>query len=49
MNSTDNNTFQNAALKVFSDLYDLIKEVKIDDKPNKSYLLDLNNDILDKK
>ena len=26
MNSTDNNTFQNAALKVFSDLYALIKE-----------------------
>ena len=33
MNSTDNNTSQNAALKVFSDLYALIKEDenKIDD------------------
>ena len=30
MNSTDNNTFQNAALKVFSDLYALIKEDEIE-------------------
>ena len=37
MNSTDNKTFQNAAQKVFSDLYVLIKEDenKIDDKPFK--------------
>ncbi len=28
MNSTRNNSFQKAALKVFSDLYDLIKEDK---------------------
>ena len=53
MNSTNNNSFEIAAKKVFSDLYVLIKEDenitnKIDDKPIKSNKLDLNNDVLDK-
>ena len=53
MNSTNNNSFEIAAKKVFSDLYALIKEDenitnKIDDKPIKSNKLDLNNDVLDK-
>ena len=54
MNSTNNNSFEIAAKKVFSDLYDLIKEDENmtlkDDKPKpiKSNKLDLNNDVLDK-
>ncbi len=53
MNSTNKNSFEIAAKKVFSDLYALIKEDeniinKIDDKPIKSNKLDLNNDVLDK-
>ena len=43
MNSTNNNSFEIAARKVFSDLYDLIKE---DDKPKQINLLDLSTDIL---
>jgi hypothetical protein len=48
-------SFKIAAKKVFSDLYDLIKEDenmttnKINDKQVKSNKLDLNNDILGKK
>ena len=55
MNSTNNNFFEIAAKKVFSDLYDLIKEDenmttnKRNDKQVKSNKLDLNNDILGKK
>ncbi len=46
MNSTNNNSFEIAAKKVFSDLYNLIKEnenitTEIDDKPIESNLLDL--------
>ena len=53
MNSTNNDSYEIAAKKVFSDLYNLIKEDenitnKIDDKPIKSNKLDLNNDVLDK-
>ena len=56
MNSTNNNSFEIAAKKVFSDLYDLIKEdenktlneIDYDDKPIKSNKLDLNYDVLDK-
>ena len=56
MNSTNNNSFEIAAKKVFNDLYDLIKEdenktlneIDYDDKPIKSNKLDLNNDVLDK-
>ena len=52
MNSTNNNSFEIAAKKVFSDLYALIKEDENmtlnDDKPIKSNKLDLNNDVLDK-
>ena len=52
MNSTNNNSFEIAAKKVFSDLYALIKEDEnvtsneIDDKPKQINLLDLNKDIL---
>ena len=52
MNSTNNNSFEIAAKKVFSDLYALIKEDEnittneIDDKPKPVNLLDLDNDIL---
>ena len=48
MISTDYNTFQNAALKVFSDLYALIKEDenKIDDKPFKFDLSIMPADII---
>ena len=52
MNSTNNNSFEIAAKKVFSDLYALIKEDenittnKIDDKPIESNLLDLKNECL---
>ena len=52
MNSTDYNTFQNAALKVFAQLGQLIEEdeketeYKIDDKPKPVNLLDLSPDIL---
>ena len=52
MNSTNNNSFEIAALKVFSDLYDLIKEdenIKTNKTNDKSIKLDLNNDILCKK
>ena len=54
MNSTNNNSFEIAAKKVFNDLYALIKEDENmtlkDDKPKpiKSNKLDLNNDVLDK-
>ena len=57
MNSTNNNnSFEIAAKKVFSDLYALIKEdenmilyeIGNDDKPSKSNKSDLNNDVLDK-
>ena len=56
MNSTNNDSFEIAAKKVFSDLYALIKEdenmilneIDNDDKPIKSNKLDLNNDVLDK-
>ena len=53
MNSTNNNSFEIAAKKIFCDLYALIKEDenitnKIDDKPIKSNKIDLNNDVLDK-
>jgi hypothetical protein len=53
MNST-NNSYKNAALKVFAQLGQLIDEDenittnKIDDKPIKSNELDSNNDVLDK-
>ena len=52
MNFTNNNSFEIAAKKVFSDLYALIKEDEnvtsneIDDKPKPVNLLDLNTDIL---
>ena len=52
MNSTNNNSFEIAAKKVFSDLYALIKEDEnvtsneIDDKPKPVNLLDLSTDIL---
>jgi len=52
MNSTNNNSFEIAAKKVFNDLYALIKEDEnittneIDDKPKPFNLLDLDNDIL---
>ena len=51
MSSTNNNSFEIAAKKVFSDLYDLIKEDEnmttneIDNKPIESNKLDLNNDV----
>ena len=47
MNSTDNNTFQNAALKVFAQLGQLIEE---DEKLNNNhvYLHELPNDIMEK-
>ena len=54
MNSTNNNSFEIAAKKVFNDLYALIKEdenmtLKYDKpKPIKSNKIDLNNDVLDK-
>ncbi len=54
MKSTNNNSFEIAAKKVFSDLYALIKEDEnittneIDNKPIKSNKLDLKNDVLDK-
>ena len=54
MNSTNNNSFEIAAKKVFSDLYNLMKEDEnittneIGDKSIKSNKLDLNNDVLDK-
>ncbi len=54
MNPTNNNSFEIAAKKVFSDLYNLIKEDEnittneIDDKPIKSNKIDINNDGLDK-
>ena len=52
MNSTDYNTFQNAALKVFAQLGQLIEEDEKlnnnheDDEPKPFNLLDLDNDIL---
>ena len=52
MNSTDNNTSQNAALKVFAQLGQLIEEDEKlnnnheDDEPKPFNLLDLDNDIL---
>ena len=51
MNSTNNNSFEIAALKVFAQLGQLIEEDeniknKIDDKPKQINLLDLNKDIL---
>ena len=52
MNYTNNNSFEIAALKVFSDLYDLIKEdenIKTNKTNDKSIKLDLNDDILCKK
>ena len=53
MNSTNNDFYKNAAIKVFAQLGQLIEEDenitnKIDDKPIKSNKLDLNNDVLDK-
>ncbi len=54
MNSTNNDFYKNAALKVFAQLGQLIEEdenitkKKRNDKPIKSKL-DLNNDILGKK
>ena len=57
MNSTNNNSFEIAAKKVFSDLFTLIKEDenktdnknvisnKIDDKPKQINLLDSSTDI----
>ena len=51
MNSTNNNSFEITAKKMFSNLYALIKEDENitlnDDKPMKSNKLDLNNDVLD--
>ena len=44
MNSTNNNSFEIAAKKVFSDLYDLIKEDE--NKPKQINVLDLSTDIL---
>ena len=55
MNSTNNDFYKNAALKVFSQLGQLIEEDenmttnKRNDKQVKSNKLDLNNDILGKK
>ena len=50
MNSTNNNSFEIAAKKVFNDLYALIKEDENmtlkDDKPKPINLLDLSPDIL---
>ncbi len=48
MNSTNNNSFEIAAKKVFSDLYDLIKEDenKIDNKPFKFDLSLMPTDII---
>jgi hypothetical protein len=51
MNSTNNDFYKNAALKVFAQLGQLIEEDeniknKIDDKPKQINLLDLDNDIL---
>jgi hypothetical protein len=51
MNSTNNDFYKNAALKVFAQLGQLIEEDKniknkIDDKPKPFNLLDLDNDIL---
>jgi hypothetical protein len=51
MNSTNNNSFEIAAKKVFSDLYVLIKEDenitnKIDDKPKQINVLDSSTVIL---
>ena len=54
MNSTNNDFYKNAALKVFAQLGQLIEEDenittnKRNDKPIKSNKLDLNNDVLDK-
>ena len=53
MNSTNNNSFEIAAKKVFSDLYVLIKEDenitnKTNDNSIKCNKLDLNNDVLEK-
>ena len=47
MNSTNNNSFEIAAKKVFSDLYDLIKE---DEKLNNNHVLlqELPNDVMQK-
>ncbi len=51
MNSTRNNSFQKAALKLFSDVYDLIKEDKnikineIDDNQLKLIFLGKNMDV----
>ena len=55
MNSTNNDSYKNAALKVFAQLGQLIDEDenittnKRNDKQVKSNKLDLNNDILGKK
>ena len=55
MNSTNNDFYKNAALKVFAQLGQLIEEDeniktnKRNDKQVKSNQLDLNNDILGKK
>ena len=55
MNSTNNDFYKNAALKVFAQLGQLIEEDenitsnKRNDKPIKSNKLDLNNDILSKR
>ena len=55
MNSTNNDFYKNAALKVFAQLGQLIEEDenittnKRNDKQVKSNKLDLNNDILGKK
>ena len=51
MNSTNNDFYKNAALKVFAQLGQLIEEDenitnKTNDKPIKSNKLDLNNDVL---
>ena len=54
MNSTNNDSYEMAAAKVFCDLYALIKEDEyknvisntINDKPKQINLLDLNKDIL---
>ena len=43
MNSTNNNSFEIAAKKVFSDLYDLIKEDE--NKPKQINVLDSSTDI----
>ena len=55
MNSTNNDFYKNAALKVFAQLGQLIEEDenittnKRNDKPIKSNKLDLNNDISSKR